>query len=222
MVSYQKMGIEKKITQIWIGPKDPPIKWMDTWKEKHPGWQYSVFSQKDLEKRRFINQKHIEYYYDKKIYTGVSDLIRYELIYEKGGFWPEADMICLNDTEELFSSPYEHCYTCYENEEIREGYVQPIFAANSGNKFLFQLILELNNTPTEKLSLKPWESTGNEWLSRMIKKYNPDITIFPSHYFIPNHYSVKSKPYSGSDKIYANHVWGSTGGGTQYSKGTAS
>jgi mannosyltransferase OCH1-like enzyme len=213
------MNIEKKITQIWIGPNNPPIKWMNTWKDKHPDWEYYVFSQKDLEKTKFRNQKHIEYYYKKKIYAGVSDLIRYELIYERGGFWPEADMICLNNTEELFVSPSHYCYTCYENEEIREGYVQPIFAANPNNEFLLQLISELSDTPPEKLSLKPWESTGNQWLSHMIKKYEPDITIFPSHYFIPNHYSVKSTPYLGKDKIYANHVWGSTSTGTKYSSG---
>lgn len=213
------MNIEKKMFQIWIGPKPAPLKWMDTWKEKHPDWEYTIFTQSDLDKRRFRNQELIDHYMDKKIYAGVSDLIRYELIHEKGGFWPESDFICLNNTEELFTAPSSYCYTCYENEEIRDGYVQPIFAANPNNKFLGELIDELAKNKPSDLSDKPWKSTGNEWLSHMIPKYNPQIMIFPSHFFMPVHYSVKSTKYSGNDKIYANHVWGSTGGGSNYKEG---
>jgi mannosyltransferase OCH1-like enzyme len=216
------MNIEKRIHQIWIGPRPAPVKWMNTWKEKHPDWQYEVFTQKDLEARTFKNQAHIDYYMSKKIYAGVSDLIRYELLYERGGFWPEADFICLENTEELFTSPPHHCYTCYENEKIRPGFVQPIFAANPQHNFLRDLIQEINSISPVDLSDKPWKSTGNEWLSHMIPTYHPDITIFPSHYFIPEHYSIKSTKYSGSDKIYAKHVWGSTSGGSNYSEGTLS
>lgn len=213
------MNIEKKIYQIWIGPNPAPLKWMSTWKEYHPDWEYSIFTQSDLDKRRFKNQDLIDHYMNKGIYAGVSDLIRYELIHEIGGFWPEADFICTNNTEELFTAPNSYCYTCYENEEVAKGFVQPIFAANPNNKFIKELIDELSKNTSSDLSDKPWKSTGNEWLSYMIPKYNPEIRIFPSHYFIPEHYSVKSKKYVGNDKIYANHVWGSTGNGENYIKG---
>ena len=33
--------IEKKMTHIWIGPKPAPLKWMYTWRDKHPDWEYS-------------------------------------------------------------------------------------------------------------------------------------------------------------------------------------
>lgn len=214
------MNIEKKITQIWIGPRPAPLKWMHTWRDKHPDWEYSIFTQADLERTTFRNQHLIKYYFDKRLFSGVSDLIRYELIYERGGFWPEADFLCLENTEELFTSPVDYCYTCYEQERIRPGYVQPILAANPGNEFLKQLIDELNILRPEQLSPYPWESTGNAWLSRVIPKYKPKITIWPSHYFIPEHYD-RSQKYNGTDKIYAKHLWGSTGGGTDYSQGAA-
>jgi hypothetical protein len=210
------MKIEKNLTQIWIGPAPAPIKWMNTWRDRHPAWNYSIFSQKDLEARSFKNQRLIDHYMKKKIYAGVSDLIRYELMLERGGFWPEADFICLENTEELFTETEDYCYTCYENEKLKPGFTQPIFACNKNNEFLTQLVSELSTVLPENLSDKPWESTGNEWLSYMIPKYNAKIKIFPSHYFIPNHYSIKSEKYTGSDKIYADHVWGSTGGGANY------
>jgi hypothetical protein len=213
------MNIEKKIYQIWIGPRPAPLKWMSTWKEHHKDWKYSIFTQSDLDKRRFKNQNLIDYYMNKKIYAGVSDLIRYELIYELGGFWPEADFICTNNTEELFTAPSSYCYTCYENEEVAKGFVQPIFAANANNTFLKELVNELSLKKPTDLSDKPWKSTGNEWLSYMIPKFKPQIKIFPSHFFIPEHYSVKSKKYAGNEKIYSKHAWGSTGNGKNYTEG---
>jgi mannosyltransferase OCH1-like enzyme len=214
------MNIEKKMTQIWIGPRPAPMKWMNTWKDKHPEWEYSVFTQKDLESRKFYNQHLIEYYYSRNLFSGVSDLIRYELLYERGGFFPEADFLCLENTDELFTSPADHCYTCYEQENIRPGYVQPILACNPGNAFVKQLIDELHALYPMQLSPHPWESTGNAWLSRVIPKYNPKITIWPSYYFIPEHYD-RSQKYQGTEKIYAKHLWGSTGGGANYAEGVA-
>lgn len=213
------MNIEKKMTQIWIGPKPAPIKWMNTWKEFHPDWEYRIFTQSDLESRKFKNQRLIDKYYREGLFSGVSDLIRYELMYETGGFYPEADLICLANTDELFTSPPDYCYTCYEQETIRPGYVQPILAANAGNEFLGQLIEELYNLNPRDLSPHPWESTGNAWLARVIPKYNPKITIWPSRYFIPEHYDAGAAKYTGNEKVYANHMWGSTEGGTNYASG---
>ena len=213
------MNIEKKITQIWIGPKPAPLKWMNTWKEFHPDWEYSIFTQSDLEKRIFKNQHLIDRYFSENLFSGVSDLIRYELMYEIGGFFPEADFICKANTEELFTSPADYCYTCYEQEKIRPGYVQPILAANAGNEFLKQLTDELHLLDANQLSPFPWESTGNAWLSTVIPKFKPKITIWPSYYFIPEHYDQSVRKYKGREKVYANHVWGSTGGGSDYASG---
>ena len=38
------MSIPKIIHQLWIGPKPAPINLMNTWKEKHPDFEY-IFSQ---------------------------------------------------------------------------------------------------------------------------------------------------------------------------------
>ena len=99
------MNIEKKMTHIWIGPKPAPLKWMNTWRDKHPDWEYSVFTDEMLWARKWKNQALIEEYYRRQKYAGAHDLIRYELIHEQGGFWPAADSVCLERCDELFSSP---------------------------------------------------------------------------------------------------------------------
>ena len=54
------MNIEKKMTHIWIGPSAAPTKWMNTWKDMHPEWEYSVFTDKMLWSRKWKNQSLIE------------------------------------------------------------------------------------------------------------------------------------------------------------------
>jgi mannosyltransferase OCH1-like enzyme len=216
------INIEKKLSHIWIGPKPAPLKWMYTWRDKHPDWEYSIFDDAMLKQRRWINQDLIEHYYRAKAFCGVSDLIRYELLYEQGGFIAEADMICLENTDELFDSPPEHAYTCFENEKGRANNVQPIFACNPGNEFVKVLIDSLRLLRPGDLHVQPHKSTGNEFLAQFIPQYRDILTIWPSHYFIPQFYINGAKRYDGPDKVFADHKWGSTGMGfncVDYSQG---
>ena len=202
------MNIEKKMTHIWIGPKDPPIQWMNTWKEKHPDWQYTVFTNDQLHDRSWHNQHLIDEYYQREKYNGVSDLIRYELLYERGGFFPSADTICLHRVDELFTSPKDHAYTVYENEKKRPGFVSPILAANPFNTVVKAIIDTLHKI--NWLSEDPFRSTGNQFLARFLPKYYDQCTIFPSYTFIPQWYEKDSEYYSGEGKVYAEEYWAST------------
>lgn len=202
--------IPKIIRHIWIGPNPPPVTWMATWKDKHSSWDYTVFDNEQLKNKKFINQHLIDEYYRREKYNGVADLIRYELLYEHGGFIPPADAICLENTDELFIEDPKICYTVYENEIIREGYVSPIYAANPKNEFLELIITDLNKLSPEELKNNVWESTGNLYLKNMIATHNPFIKIFPSHYFIPKHFKAKTQRYTGPDKVYADQMWGTT------------
>ena len=215
------MNIEKKLTQIWIGPKRPPLQWMHTWQDKHPDWEYSIFDDSMLHNRKWHNQHLIDRYYAMQKWPGVSDLIRYELLYERGGFWPEADMTCLENTDELFTSPKNHAYSCYENEKGRQNFIQPIMACNPGNAFVKHVIDTLHILTPNELSPEPFRSTGNLFLSRHVPHWMHQLTVWPSHYFIPLFYIGGAKRYDGPDKVYADHKWGSTGhaNSVAYSKG---
>lgn len=215
------MKIVNNMIHIWVGPKAPPARWMNTWKEKHPKWNYWVFTDDMLHERidAFTNSQLIKEYYSRGKYNGVADLVRYELLYEIGGFLPPADSVCLHNTEELFCSPEDYCYSVYESERFRPGFVSPIMASNPGNEFVKILIDTLSELKPNQLRNEVWKSTGNEWLSYMIPKHNPKITIWPSYTLIPKHYEKKSVRYTGEGKIYADQFWGSTEGGTSYGSG---
>ena len=216
------INIERKIKHIWIGPKPAPLKWMYTWRDKHPDWEYSVFTDAMLRNRKWYNQHLIEEYYKQKAWCGVSDLIRYELLFEEGGFIAEADMICLENCDELFTSPKDHAYTCYENEKGRPDFVQPLFACNPGNLLVRDILDTLHVLQPAQLHPQPFMSTGNSFLSKFVPRYRNKLTIWPSHYFIPQFSMNGSQRYDGPEKVYADHQWGSTGMGfncTDYSQG---
>lgn len=215
------MNVIKNMIHIWVGPRPPPSKWMNTWKDKHPDWNYWVFTDTILHERlhTFKNKHLIEEYYSRGKFNGVADLVRYELLYEVGGFIPPADSVCLHNTDELFNSPKDYCYSVYESEKLRPGFLSPIMASNPKNEFVKTLIDELYELRTKDLSNEVWKSTGNEWLSRMVPKHKPKITIWPSYTLIPKHYEKRSTRYAGPGKIYADQFWGSTQGGANYGSG---
>lgn len=202
------MNIPFNMIHIWVGPLNPPFGWMNTWREHHPRWNYRIFDNNELNTTEFVNKHLIDEYMQRKKYAGVADLVRYELLYREGGFIPPADAICFENTEELFVENEDVCYTVFESETLRPGYVSPIYAANPGNKFIEKIISTLHTLSPQDL-LEPWQSTGNLFLKNLIEETSPNIKIFPSHYFIPRHFKSK-KRYKGPDKVYSEQMWGST------------
>ncbi|HOM27130.1 MAG TPA: glycosyltransferase [bacterium] len=230
------MKIEKIIHQIWVGDEKKPKKWMDTWKEKNPDWEYVLWTNSKVFKRNWINQKLIEYYKRNKKYNGVADIIRYEILYEYGGVVIPADSECLENITELFDNDYElfavRCradaidWACTNEEKkietpkflksIDKFKIVPIYGAKSGNEFVKHLIDDLYHKYERELPNYPYppSQTGNKFCTEELIKYAPEIKIFPMHYFIPYHpideTEENSYYYRGKDKIYARHYWGTT------------
>lgn len=66
---------------------------MQTWRDKHPEAQYTLYDNNFLDKFPFKNKRHIEVMMERRLYAGAADLVRYEILFECGGFLPGADSI---------------------------------------------------------------------------------------------------------------------------------
>lgn len=200
------MIIPKIIHHIWVGPKPPPLHWMRSWVDKNPGWQYILWDNERIKARKFKNQKHIDYYWERGIWHGVADVARYEILLAFGGIMPGSDCECLLPIEELFGAGTEN-YMVYENEVARPGLISPLLACVADSKFAAELIDGL----FEKDSVgEPWKTTGNLYMQQMVAKTKEKITIFPSHFFNPVHFTGVA--YKGNGKIYGMQHWGTTKG----------
>lgn len=196
------------LRHIWIGPHPAPRDWMQSWIDAHPSWHYQVIDNDYISNRRFRNQAQIVEYFRRGKFAGVSDLIRYEILAEEGGFIAEADSICLHPVDELLTQ--DRAYSVYEFPEGKTGMMSPFLACNPGNPVLTAVVAEMGKLVPQDMAM-PWTTTGNGFLRRFFAQ-NPDLkqqtTIFPSHYFIPEHY--KGGTYTGTDRVYARQLWATT------------
>ena len=222
------MKIPKIIHQLWIGPKTPPTKFMDTWKNKHEseGFEYIRWNEQEFKKRGFISKLDHKLK-DMTEINGKADILRWELLYEYGGFFVDADAYCIESVTYLVEK-YQ-AFAGYENEMVRgagwcpsEEYddvlarTHPLIATGTmafpPKHELPRLAIEWiknNDISMEKTYKRAWRTVGPGLLTRLYhqQKWN-DITILPSYLFLPIH--VTGCTYIGHEKVYANQEWGST------------
>ena len=199
------MKIPKIIHQIWTGDESKrPAKLMQGWKDKHPDYQFYEWNNKTVKENDFILRDQIDQMFSVKRYHGVADLVRYEALYNYGGFFAPADSECVNAIDDLLDLGF---FACYENEDYNPDLISPHLGTYPKNKFIGKIIDELI-LKDNVLTLEPWRETGNYFLTQMVKKYKPEIMILPSYKFIPLHRT--GREYKGNGKIYAKHYWGTT------------
>ena len=202
--------IPKIIHQIWIGPKTIPKKYMDTWKSLHPDWEYMLWTDETIKQKYpkgFKNQKHIN---EIEEWAGKADIMRYEILHKYGGFYADADSICVNKLDDFFLD--RDSFAGFENEEVRgnliaNGYIGAIKGCKLMN-ILINKISKLSSVSQKTTGKMAWQNVGPLFFTNTIVENEYPISIFPSHLFIPEHYSGVT--YKGSDKIYARQLWGST------------
>ncbi len=201
----QTLTIPRILHTIWVGSRPAPMKWINSWIEKHPDWKHIIHGNEAIFGRTWINQRLIDAYREKEEWPGVADVARYEILYEMGGAMHGADSICLHPIDELFTDSNFDCYTVYENEKAAPGLVAPLYACTKGNAFAKTLIDGLKDAEPGA----PWKTTGNLYMQKMIELHHPKtLKIWPSHTLLPVHHSGET--YKGDAKVYATHKWGST------------
>lgn len=197
--------IPKVIHQIWIGDQSKkPIKLINTWKNKNPNWDHILWTEENLPK--LICQEQYDLC---PSMSGKADIIRYQLLHDYGGFFIDADSECIKSLDDDLLDNEAFC--CWENEFVRPGLMSNGYLASiPGNEFLKKIIESIGSrTDMSYHPLDTWRITGPTLLTNVVCRmlYN-NMTIYPSHYFIPRHYC--GLEYRGRGKVYAKQYWGTT------------
>lgn len=216
-------NIPKIIHQIWIGPKEKPQHLINTWKEKNPDWEHILWDEEKI-KEEFPEGLYNQLQYDSiDEYCGKADILRYEILYKHGGFYCDADTICLEKLDDFFLE--NNFFSCYENENINNLISNGYIGAEKNSILLKIVIDEINKLKVENInSQRSWISVGPLLLTKVINaniKYfiqsNLKIEIYPSYLFIPeipNDKREKKKKEKTESikkyKTYSNHLWLST------------
>jgi mannosyltransferase OCH1-like enzyme len=202
--------IPRIIHQIWVGPKKKPEKLMNTWKDMNPEWEHIIWDSEKISEKYpngFKNQKHID---EIEEWAGKADIMRYEILHDYGGFYIDADSICINSLDDHFLK--HDCFACFENEECRGQLVaNGYLGAIKDCKLMKILIEKISNTESvshEKTGKMAWQSVGPLFFTETIIENQYPISVYPSFVFIPEHYS--GYVYQGKGKSYSRQLWGST------------
>ena len=85
------------IHQIWIGKYAPPTFWMHSVRRfsEQYGHTYVFWNEDAIGNLKLENRKHYELLYKEKRFAGASDILRYEILYQYGGIYIDADTVIM-------------------------------------------------------------------------------------------------------------------------------
>ena len=199
--------IPKILHQIWIGPLPAPSNLMRTWKEKHPDFEYILWNEAEIDHRGLELSCSREINIMSEI-NGKADIIRWEILYKYGGYFVDADSICIEPFDAFFEN--QTGFATFENEVVRKGLVATGTMGFIPGHPICRDIIEWIKTPEGENSIRnfrAWYSVGPALLTKMLetKKYK-DIAIYPSYCFLPIHFT--GPKYEGHKKVYGYQEWG--------------
>jgi hypothetical protein len=199
-------GIERRITVIWVGGHDPPMKCIDSWKSMHPAWSFNVVT----DDRGWENQSVIDRIQDP---SGKAECIRFEVLRDVGGFVVDADSECVRALDSLGADFLEHqAVAAYENETVRPGRIACNFLGAVPDAAVFrECVAEVSRI--DPTAGPAWQLCGPDLLTRVVhaRRFGrDDLMIYPAMMFNPNHFSGAAAP--GHHPIFAKHYWAGVGG----------
>lgn len=210
--------IPKKLHIIWIGDKPRPDRWINTWRDQHPEWDFKLWGNEDYKAIDWRSRKQMNQFQASGHWAGVADLMRYEILYRHGGVYVDADSICVRPLDDWLL--HNHMFAVRESEKHRPNLVINSFIGAVPDHPALRDIVNATSRMDKpvrrwswrhlrKMNVLPWKSVGPRFFTRMIKPYCPElVTVLPSILFLPKHFLDTDERICESG--YARHYWGST------------
>ena len=211
------MNVPKIIHQIWLGPNKRPDIWMDTWKndyiKQNPDWTYKLWTETELENLSMTNK---QIFNKEQFYNGKSDIARYEILYQQGGVFMDADSLWINKPNNSLNPILDMTKTsgmfCAEEPVNKWSIANGVIGFTKGHPILKQMIDFIGNNYYNMKKTHPkqrqiWIVTGTQPFTKFVKEYD-EALILESYYFYPEsfhkvnlHLNVKDFP-----KLYPNSI----------------
>jgi len=207
MSSETGIKIPKILHQIWIGPKPAPTNLMQSWKDKHPDFEYIYWNESEFQSRGMTFECYDQIAAIAEI-NGKADIIRWEILHRYGGVFVDADSICIEPFDDYFME--KEAFATYENESVRKGLVATgTMGFVPGHPLCCDIIDMLKSGKLDRkiAEYRAWYSVGPALLTECLDtgKY-PNFAVFPSYCFLPIHFT--GPKYEGHRKVYGYQEWG--------------
>ena len=209
------MAANRVVQGLWIGAELSLMEQMSIASFLMHGHEYHLYVYEDVKHipagtvvkdgGEVLPSSLIFQYRDFKSYAGFSNFFRYKLLLERGGWWVDTDVICLQ--------PFDFAATCVFSSEISEGQevissgVIKTPAGSPAMAYAWQVCQEKN---IEKLI---WGETGPKLIGEVVRRFSLETFQQPSEVFCPLSYSEWDKVleptavWPFSESTYALHLW---------------
>lgn len=192
--------IPKVIHQIWIGPKEPPCLWIDTFRVEycaaHPAWGFVLWSDEEVKKLPMLNEK---LYHEEKMWQCKADILRLEFLWHYGGLYVDADMISVENKglDVILELGKETGFViAYEPDTKDKPYSilgNSVIAATPRHPLVLMLILYLKQTyPHKRHHIDVFAVTGPVMYTKCLIDSNMPLAIaaqellYPAFHYVPN------------------------------------
>ena len=207
----KQFRIFRTIHIVWVGDQTlRPDSCIETWRQMNPDWTVQIWENHHLGSETWQNLAHLREMATLEL-NGVADIMRWEILDRFGGFAVDADSICIRPIEEWLFEP--EIFACWESEIARPGLIAAGYVySHPGNALIRQIIKDIQDLPNLSGG-RAWQLVGPKRLTDTYRSMAyTGMTIYPSHYFMPEHLTGIS--YNGSGPVFAKQLWGSTRAGT--------
>jgi mannosyltransferase OCH1-like enzyme len=156
------------------------------------------------EAREILPESAIFQYKNRPSYAGFSNFFRYKLLLERGGWFADTDMICLQPLH--FAEDY--VFSSEMNSGGETTNVGVIKAPVGSDAMAYAWSVCQGKDPNKIV----WGETGPRLMSEVVEKYRLDKYQKPYYIFCPIHFSDWHKvlePYVAAlpEAAYAIHLW---------------
>ena len=198
--------IPKIIHIIWIGDQSKkPTQCIDTWMKKNPDYEVKVWGNNQVQATNWKNYRQLHEMLGKYDYAGASDVMRYEILYEHGGIYVDADSYCIKPLEDWLLNC--EAFTCWEQELVRNNLVANGFLGGIPGAKVWKMCMDEVATKDCTEQKLAWMITGPMLLTDVFFKQQANLTVYPSHFFMPEHHTGYVSKVTGHR--FASHLWGS-------------
>ncbi len=205
----------RPIQGLWIGTELSALERLSVSSFLRNGHEYHLYVYNHVENipagtvvkdgNEILPASMIFQYPHRKSYAGFANFFRYKLLLEKGGWWADADMICLKP----FTFGQEYTFA---SEHWQDGIMvtNGVISAPASSEVMAYAWQACQTKDVEKLA---WGETGPRLLAEAVRKFSLERFQQPCPVFCPIPYQQwrevldPNKVWELGEETYAIHLW---------------
>jgi len=200
---------------LWIGSRLSSMELLSIESFLHFGYEYHLYCYQPIENVpqgvKVFDANEIlpesEIYYQRGIFgagspASFSDIWRYKLLHEKGGWWVDADVVCIRP----FTFNGDHVVG-RQREGEGFGLNNAVIRAPAGSRLALRCYEESRRIAADNL---PWGTTGPKLIDRIVSELGMDDCVQPPEAFYEIDFDDFGRLFSNEelpDETYGLHLW---------------